>query len=81
MRLDRAVLVGQPRIKPGARLGLCLIIGLALLLILLPQTERASAAGEGVFTLSAAEYFVTEGVYYDPLANTIPREGLYFYQG
>ena len=25
------------------------------------------------------EYFVTEGVYYDPIANTIPREGLYFY--
>jgi len=25
------------------------------------------------------EYFVTEGVYYDPVANTIPREGLYFY--
>jgi len=25
------------------------------------------------------EYFVTEGVYFDPIANTIPREGLYFH--
>jgi iron complex outermembrane receptor protein len=28
---------------------------------------------------TSEEYFVTEGVYYDPDTNTIPREGLYFH--
>lgn len=28
---------------------------------------------------TSEEYFVTEGVYFDPATNTVPREGLYFH--
>jgi hypothetical protein len=28
---------------------------------------------------TSEEYFVTEGVYFDPDTNTVPREGLYFH--
>jgi outer membrane receptor protein involved in Fe transport len=28
---------------------------------------------------TSEEYFVTEGVYHDPMTNTVPREGLYFH--
>ena len=32
-----------------------------------------------LYRRTGEQYFVTEGVYFDPVANTIPREGLYFH--